>query len=70
MYHMYANYLKLDTLARSSDKSVIKLLSLAEGLAVQQLPHAVYGDYIFGVSAICDKWPLLNAIRNPLETPT
>ena len=51
---MYANYLKLDTLAgiaRSSDKMVTNLISLTEGLTVQQLPPAVG-------SAICDRWDI------------
>ena len=53
-----ANYLKLDTfasLARSSDKMVTNLLSLAEGFTVQQLPPAVYiVTPCFSFSAICD----------------
>ena len=51
-------------LTRSSDKKVTNLLFLAEGLTVQQLPPAVYGDSICWISAIFDKWPLLNDIRN------
>ena len=46
----HANYLTLDTLAglvRSSDTMVTNLLSLAEGFTVQQLPPAVYIDYMF-----------------------
>ena len=69
---MYANYLTLDTLAglaRSSDKMVTNLLSLAEGFTVQQLPPAVYIDSMFLVFCLyviyTIKWPMLNAIRNP-----
>ena len=63
---MYANYLKLDTLAglaRSSDKMVTNLLSVAEGFTVQQLPPAVYSFLLYVIYTT--KWPLLNAIRNP-----
>ena len=56
---MYANYFKLDTLAglaRSSDKMVTNLLSLAEGFTVQQVPPALYSVVTpcFWLSAICD----------------
>ena len=67
---MYANYLKLDTLAgpaKSSDKRVTNLLSLTEdsqysSYHMQYIVNPFFGFLLYVIYTI--KSPLLNAIRN------